>query len=170
MIFNIKKHKPILYNTLLSLSRNIFFYKDIKLIDNFETRIYLMFIHFSIMMIIFKKKKKPFNQDYYDQFFFNIENNLRELGFGDVSVNKKMKELNKVLYDILLKLDVEQKNIIKINKKLVFKYFPYLKDENSNKFNNFETYFIEFYKFCFDLSLDIMVKKAINFKYKNGSS
>ena len=170
MIFNIKKHKPILYNTLLSLSRNIFFYKDIKLIDNFETRIYLMFIHFSIMMIIFKKKKKHFNQDYYDQFFFNIENNLRELGFGDVSVNKKMKELNKVLYDILLKLDVEQKNIIKINKKLVFKYFPYLKDENSNKFNNFETYFIEFYKFCFDLSLDIMVKKAINFKYKNGSS
>jgi len=159
-----------LYNTLLSLSRNIFFYKDIKLIDNFETRIYLMFIHFSIMMIIFKKKKKHFNQDYYDQFFFNIENNLRELGFGDVSVNKKMKELNKVLYDILLKLDVEQKNIIKINKKLVFKYFPYLKDENSNKFNNFETYFIEFYKFCFDLSLDIMVKKAINFKYKNGSS
>ena len=121
-------------------------------------------------MIIFKKKKKHFNQDYYDQFFFNIENNLRELGFGDVSVNKKMKELNKVLYDILLKLDVEQKNIIKINKKLVFKYFPYLKDENSNKFNNFETYFIEFYKFCFDLSLDIMVKKAINFKYKNGSS
>ena len=165
MIFNIKKHKPILYNTLLSLSRNIFFYKDIKLIDNFETRIYLMFIHFSIMMIIFKKKKKHFNQDYYDQFFFNIENDLRELGFGDVSVNKKMKELNKVLYDILLKLDVEQKNIIKINKKLVFKYFPYLKGENSNKFNNFETYFIEFYKFCFDLSLDIMVKKAINFKY-----
>ena len=34
----------------------------------------------------------------------NIENNLRELGFGDVSVNKKMKELNKVLYDILIKI------------------------------------------------------------------
>ena len=37
--------------------------------------------------------------------FFNIENNLRELGFGDVSVNKKMKELNKIFYDILLKLN-----------------------------------------------------------------
>ena len=61
-----------------------------------------MFIHFSIMMIIFKKKKK-FDQKSYDILFHNIENNLRELGFGDVSVNKKMKDLNKILYDILLK-------------------------------------------------------------------
>ena len=38
-------------------------------------------------------------------FFHNIENNLRELGFGDVSVNKKMKDFNKILYDILLKIE-----------------------------------------------------------------
>ena len=38
-------------------------------------------------------------------FFYNIENNLRELGFGDVTVNKKMKELNKVLWkEFLLNL------------------------------------------------------------------
>ena len=41
---------------LLSLSRNILFYQKIKLSDVFETRIYLMFVHFSLMMIIFKKK------------------------------------------------------------------------------------------------------------------
>ena len=35
--------------------------------------------------------------------FNNIEYNLREMGFGDVTVNKKMKDLNKILYDILLK-------------------------------------------------------------------
>ena len=58
MILNFKKHNYSLYNTLLNLSRNIFFYKNIKLLDNFETRIYLMFIHFSVMMIVFKKKKK----------------------------------------------------------------------------------------------------------------
>ena len=46
-------------------------------------------------MIIFKKKGSKFDQKSYDNFFHNIENNLRELGFGDVSVNKKMKELNK---------------------------------------------------------------------------
>ena len=95
MIFN-KKHNNNLYNILLQLSRNIFFYKKINLDDSFETRIYLMFFHFSILMIIFKKKGKKFEQKEYDNVFFNIENNLRELGFGDVSVNKKMKELNKL--------------------------------------------------------------------------
>ena len=40
--------------------------------------------------------------------FHNIENNLRELGFGDVSVNKKMKDFNKILYDILLKIEFEK--------------------------------------------------------------
>ena len=45
-------------------------------------------------MLIFKKKGEKFNQKEYDSLFHNIENNLRELGFGDVSVNKKMKDLN----------------------------------------------------------------------------
>ena len=81
MIFKTQKHNTDLYNTLLSLSRNIFFYKKIRLTDSFETRIYLMFIHFSIMMIIYKKKGEKFNQYSYDTLFNNIENNLRELGF-----------------------------------------------------------------------------------------
>ena len=67
------------------------------------------------MMMIFKKKGKKFDQKAYDDLFFNIENNLRELGFGDVSVNKKMKDLNKVLYDILLKLRIDNQTIFKIN-------------------------------------------------------
>ena len=51
--------------------------------------------------------------------FHNIENNLRELGFGDVAVNKKMKEFNKILYDILLKLDKKNSNKdLKMNKNL----------------------------------------------------
>ena len=56
----IKEHKDNLYIILLTLSRNIFFYNKIKLPDNFETRIYLMFLHFSIMMIIYKKKGLKF--------------------------------------------------------------------------------------------------------------
>ena len=107
MIFNIKKHNTDLYNTLLYLSRNFYFYNKINLKDTFETRIYLMFIHFSLILIIFKKKKINFSQFNYDNLFYCIENNLRELGFGDIAVNKKMKDLNKILYDILLKLPQE---------------------------------------------------------------
>ena len=163
MIFN-DKHKPDLYNILLNLSRNIFFYKEIKLEDSFQTRIFLMFFHFSIFMNIFKKKKKKFDQKEYDSVFFNIENNLRELGFGDVTVNKKMKDLNKILYDILLKIDVNEKDNFKLNKKLVFKYFSSLGDEKNTKFHDFERYFNNFYKFCFELSLQNMIREAINFK------
>ena len=80
-------------------------------------------------MIVFKKKGKKFDQKSYDFLFFNLENNLRELGYGDVAVNKKMKDLNKILYDILLKINNLENDSFKINKKLIFKYFNQLNDE-----------------------------------------
>ena len=163
-MFKSNNHNTSLYNTLLSLSRNIFFYKKISLPDTFETRIYLMFMHFSIMMIIFKKKESKFDQKTYDVLFHNIESNLRELGFGDVSVNKKMKELNKILYDILLKIEISNSKTFEINEKLIQKYFRELIDIKSEKYRHFETYFKRFYNFCFELSLDNMIREAINFK------
>ena len=163
MIFKIKKHSTDLYNTLLSLSRNIYFYKQIKLQDTFETRIYLMFIHFSIILIIFKKVKIQFPQDKYDDLFYCIENNLRELGFGDVAVNKKMKIFNKILYDILLKIN-ESKDQIKINKNLIFKYFPEFDKLTYKEFALFERYFVNFYHFCFELPTETMIKDSLNFK------
>ena len=157
-------HINQLYNTLLTLSRNLFFYNKIRLNDTFESRIYLMFIHFSIMMIIFKKKEKKFSQKSYDSLFFNIENNLRELGYGDVAVNKKMKDLNKILYDILLKINNSENDSFKINKSLIIKYFNQLNDKDSQKYLDFERYLNDFYKFCFDLSLENMIREAIKFK------
>ena len=74
------KHNSDLYNNLLLLSRNIFFYKEMSLEDTFETRIYLMFMHYSIILIIFKTKKFNIDQENYNNLFFCIENNLRELG------------------------------------------------------------------------------------------
>ena len=163
---NISKiHTNDLYNTLLSLSRNIFFYKKIGLPDTFETRIYLMFIHFSVMMIVFKNKGKKFNQKSYDSLFHNIENNLREMGFGDVSVNKKMKDFNKLLYDILLKLNKKNDaNTFKINEKLIIDYFKDLKDTKNTKYIDFERYFSNFYNFCFEIPLDNMIRDSLNFK------
>lgn len=150
------------------LSRNIFFYKKINLPDNFETRIYLMFMHFSIMMIISKKKGKKFDQTSYDMLFHNLENNLRELGFGDVSVNKKMKDFNKILYDILLKIDKGNEGVFKISEKLAFKYFVDLNDPKNDKYIDFEAYFLRFYDFCFELPLDNMIREAINFNKHYG--
>lgn len=162
-----KKHNNDLYNTLLILSRKIFFYKKIGLSDTFETRIYLMFIHFSIFLIIFKKKGSKFDQILYDHLFHHIEYNLREAGIGDVAVNKKMKDFNKILYDILLKLDlkIKDKKSFEINQKLIFKYFRSLNEKKDYKLNEFITYFSKFYDFCFEQSLDNMIKTSINFEF-----
>ena len=152
---------------MLNLSRNIFFYKEIGLKDAFETRIYLMLMHFALMLIIFKKKKTKFPQNLYDSLFHAIENNLRELGHGDVAVNKKMKEINKILYDILLKI-VSDEEKFKLNDKLIIKYFSEFNDLNNNKYQLFEEYFRKFYNFCFELPPENVIKSELNFKYKNG--
>tara|TARA_Y200000002_G_scaffold288822_1_gene242955 strand:- start:225 stop:725 length:501 start_codon:yes stop_codon:yes gene_type:complete len=164
MIFKIKKHNYSLYSTLLYLSRNLFFYNKIKLKDTFETRVYLIFFHFAIILKIFKNKKINFSQKSYDSLFHCIENDLRELGFGDVTVNKKMKELNKIFYDILLKISSSDKDFV-INEKLVLKYFEYLKkNSNSDKYDLFDQYFTKFYHFCFELSPKTMIKDALKFE------
>ena len=163
MIF--KRHNSNLYNILLLLSRNIFFYKKIVLSDNFETRLYLIFIHFSILMIIFKKKNSKFDQKLYDSLFYNIENNLRELGFGDVTVNKKMKIFNKILYDILLKIDNSEKNNFELNHQLISSYFSVLNNEKDQKYIEFKKYFDNFYDFCFALPLNSMIDNISKFKY-----
>ena len=159
----IKKHNHNLYNTLLHLSRNLFFYNQINLKDAFETRIYLMFFHFSIILIIYKKKRLKFPQNSYDELFNCVENNLRELGFGDVGVNKKMKDLNKILYDILVKLSTN-KNDFLINEKLVLKYFVDLNNSKVIKYDIFNQYFTDFYHFCFVLPSETMLKDALKFK------
>ncbi len=127
-----------------------------------------MLFHFSIILLIFKRKSLKFNQDKYDSLFHNIENNLRELGFGDISVNKKMKDLNKILYDILLKINIKGVEKFEINENLLTKYFNNINTSNNRDLVIFKEYFIKFYDFCFELSPDIMVREAIKFDY--GSS
>ena len=64
--------------------------------DIFETRIILIFLHFSIILLKYRKvNKEKFPQEIFDNIFVNIEYHLRELGYGDVAVNKKMKILNR---------------------------------------------------------------------------
>ena len=118
-------------------------------------------------MIVTKNKGKKFSQDLYDNLFNSIEYNLRELGFGDISVNKKMKELNKIFYDILLKINLSDNKSIKINHKVVFKYFKEFENLKSDKYTIFESYFSNFFYFCFELPIESMLEKAIKFKDKS---
>ena len=166
-----KPHNNSLYNKLVELSRDIFFYNDLKLKDNFETRIILIFLHFSIILNIAKHKNDKLSQEVFDNIFQNIEYHLRELGYGDVSVNTKMKLLNKIFYDILLKILKKEGDKFIINDKIIFVYLNKNMLEKTVYIDKLNNYLQCFYNFCFDIDHNNMLKGRINFKYlKNGSS
>ena len=80
-----------------------------------------------------------------------------------------MKDMNKLLYDILLKIELNnghqnKPGLFKINQKLINKYFKDLNDEKSDSYLKFETYFREFYNFCFDIPLNNMVRDLLKFR------
>lgn len=147
----------------MKLSRNIYFYKNLKLDDNFETRIILIFLHFSLILNVFKNKKIKFPQEIFDNIFQNVEYNMRELGHGDVSVNSKMKLLNKIFYDILLKIENSQDNCFKVDKNTLIKHLSDNKKFNVEYTAKLTTYLESFYNFCFELDTNIMIKGQINF-------
>ena len=85
-----------LYNNIVNLSRNKIFYTKFNLSDTLYNRINLIFFHISFLMnkINYKSKSKlhkEFEQKVFDFTFKNIEINMREIGLGDVAINKKMK-------------------------------------------------------------------------------
>ena len=154
-----------LYTKLVELSRNTFFYNSLNFKDTLETRIYLVFFHLSIIIIIInnKFKNKKENQFIFDNIFQNIEYHLRENGMGDVSVNKKMKDLTKIFYDILIKLNSSKDNNFTVNEKLTFKYIQIISFKKNNN-EKFKDYLISFYKFCFALELKDIINGNIKFK------
>ena len=162
-----KKNILPLYNKIVFLTRKSFFYKDFKLTDSFSNRIYLIFFHLSFILIVLKNKenKKNNQQDIFDFFFKQIELNCRELGYGDVTVNKKMKSLIKLFYEILMKcenwkqLQIDKKNNLLLN---------FFSDNCDNKIltNKLANYFDKFVLFIEDISLNSITKGVFNFVYK----
>ena len=59
----------------------------------------------------------------------------------------------------MLKFEKNDTEFFMLNSKLVSKYFSDLKDEKGDKYMKFESYFNDFYNFCFELPLDNMLSK-----------
>ena len=112
-----------------------------------------------------KKKNKEFPQDIFDNIFLNIEFHIRELGYGDVTVNKKMKTLTRIFYDILLKINKSGLSGFAANDKILKSYFEPQSSNSSVLTASLSSYFNAFYNFCFELKTINMLKGQINFKY-----
>ena len=163
--------EEILYNNILLLARNKLFFIKFDLADTFQNRIYLIFIHISFLFTKIKQNNqkeiyKIFYQKMFDLIFNKIELNMREIGYGDIFINKNMKFLVKTFYNILL--NCENFNEKSFNLKKMF-FFKYLKHNSmKKKADNLPLieYFDKYQAFCFDLSFDSVLRGDLNFKYK----
>ena len=101
------KYKYInIYNTLINLTRNKELYKNFTKQDIFSDRLLFFLLHFAFFLKVFKKDNdKKVLQDIYDYVFRQLELSIREIGYGDQTINKKMKNYINLFYSILDKID-----------------------------------------------------------------
>jgi len=166
-----KTNESKLYNKILLLSRNKFFYTKMSLKDTFGNRIYLIFIHICFLFIKINNEKdklfyKRFYQKIFDFTFKQIEANMREIGYGDVAVNKNMKFLIKTFYNILLNCENYSKKSSKEKILFLQNYLIHKNSKMTYQNDMLVEYFDNFQSFCFYLSLDSVLKGELNFKYK----
>jgi len=150
-----------LYNNLINLSRNKNLFSIFTDKDTFSDRILILLFHFAFFLKAYKySTDKEYLQKFYDYFFRQIELSLREIGYGDVSINKKMKDYINIFYSILDKIN-DWNNLENVKKGEILGFYYNLKGNHLkivNYFNNFEVYLSK-------TSLKSFTKSVINHKF-----
>jgi cytochrome b pre-mRNA-processing protein 3 len=130
----------IIYNKILSVSRNYEIYKNF-IEENLDNKIICFFIHFSCIFNTFYNANSSDKQKLFDYIFFRIETDLRELGHGDMSVNKKMKVMVTKFYSILIDFKNFYNEQDSRKREILTKYFTEIKN-----IDNFSNYLSLFFK------------------------
>ena len=94
-----------IYNNLVKLTRNKGLYKDFKNQDTFSDRLIFFLLHFAFFLKVYKENNdKKLLQEIYDYIFRHVELSIREIGYGDQSINKKMKDYLNLFYGMIDKI------------------------------------------------------------------
>ena len=138
------------YNNLIKLTTNKLLYKNLSKQDSFNDRLIVFLLHFAFFLKNFKSEENEKElQEIYDFNFRQLELSIREIGYGDQSINKKMKDYINVFHAIIS--DIHFWNDIDVNKKrdIISKFL-----ENFSNINELVEYFDEY--------LDNLSKKTLN--------
>ncbi len=149
-----------IYNNLIKLTRNKSLFEELNTEDTFSDRIIIFFFHFAFFLKVYKSNNpKKLIQDIYDFVFKQIELSIREIGYGDQSINKKMKDYINIFYSIVKKVDSwESLNMSDKNELFV----NYLNTNINNTF--FSDYFDKFRVFLIKNTLNHFTKDIKAFK------
>ena len=141
-----------IYNNLVKLTRNKKIFEKLSKEETFSDRLVLLMFHFAFFLKVYKdSKNKNELQQIHDFFFKQLDLSIREIGYGDASINKKMKEYINLFFFIINKIDkwnhlTEQKksiflsNLLNIeeNASFMINYFDnYVNYLQNNTFNYF---------------------------------
>ena len=91
---------------------------------------------------------------------------MREIGYGDMTINKNMKFLVKIFYNILLNCENYKKKSLESKCSFLLRHLKQNIDKNNNSYTELVKYFNEYQAFCFDLSSDSVLRGDLNFIHK----
>ena len=138
-----------IYNNLIKLTRNKNLYNKNKQ-DTFYERMIILFFHLSFLLKTFKNIESKENlQNFFDYCVRQIELSIREIGYGDASINKKMKDYVNLLFSIIDKIHYWDDKT-KIDRVKIFKLY----------INDFENY--EYFEEYFDKYRVFLTKNTLN--------
>jgi len=121
-----------IYNNLINYTRNKELYKKLDREDIFAERLTLFLMHFSFFLKNFKNQEnKIILQEIYDFTFRQLELSLREIGYGDQSINKKMKDFVNLFHSMVSEIHFWD-NLTKSEK--LNKISIFLSDFNNNDY------------------------------------
>ena len=150
-----------IYNNLIKLTRNKYIFENISNKETFSDRLTIFFFHFAFFLKVYKNQtSKKDLQNLYDFVFKQIELSIREIGYGDSSVNKKMKLYVNLMYSIINKVEMWKKLNLSEKTKF-FSDFVEVKKESPffiNYFNKYEDYLSK-------KSLNYFTKDVISHKF-----
>ena len=142
---------------MINLTRNKELYKSLNRKDNFSDRLTLFLLHFSFFLKNFKKlENKIILQEIYDFNFRQLELSIREIGYGDQSINKKMKDYLHLFYGMIDKIH-NWDNFNNESKKQILKYFF----DNVEDIEYLVDYFDKYFSFLLNNTLNSHLKGVI---------
>ena len=113
----------IILNNLINFTRNKDLYRSLDREDNFSDRLTFFLLHFAFFLKNFKKEEnKIILQEIYDFNFRQLELSIREIGYGDQSINKKMKDYINLFHSMVSEIHFWQ-NLTRTQKLEKFSIF-----------------------------------------------
>ena len=132
-----------IYNNLVNLTRNKELYKYLSKEDTFSDRLLMFLFHFAFFLRAFKSNgDKKTLQKIFDFIFRHLEVSIREIGYGDASINKKMKSYVNTFYDILSKIE-GWSNMSKLEKNEILNNYLSLDNEPNDLVDYFDNYMLK---------------------------